>query len=211
MSGVAVEFLRDQMKAVFSELPPVAMKTGMLYSEPMFDAVLEFLRRLPNAERPPLVVDPVMMSTSGVPLMEKWSLDVFKRLLRAATVITPNLDEAMAILGVKLTDPEDARQAARDLHSEFGCAVLVKGGHLSTGKEAIDFFYDGKNELMLSAPRVPGVRTHGTGCTYSAAITAYLARGYSLPRAVIAAKDYVSNAIANSCRIGKDHQALGWI
>jgi len=199
------------LEAVFSELPPAAIKTGMLYSEQMFDAVLKFLRKLPDAKGPPLVVDPVMMSTSGVPLMEKWSLNVFKRLLRVATIITPNLDEAMAILGVKLKTPEDARHAARDLHSEFGCAVLVKGGHLRTGKEAIDFFFDGKNELMLSAPRVPRVKTHGTGCTYSAAIAAYLARGKPLPSAIAAAKEYVSVAITNSYRIGNGHQALGWL
>jgi hydroxymethylpyrimidine/phosphomethylpyrimidine kinase len=182
----------------------------MLYSEQMFDLLLKFLRRLPKNKRPPLVVDPVMMSTSGVKLMEKWSLNVFKTLFRAATIITPNLDEASAILDSKLATPENAREAAREIHAKFGCAALVKGGHLQTKKEAIDFFFDGKTELMLSAPRTRGLKTHGTGCTYSAAIAACLARGLSLPKAVIAAKNYVSKAIANSHQIGKGHQALGW-
>jgi hydroxymethylpyrimidine kinase/phosphomethylpyrimidine kinase len=206
--GVHPEFVLEQLDAVFSELPPAAIKTGMLYSEQMFALVLNFLRRLPDAKRPPLVVDPVMMSTSGAPLMEKWSLNVFHRLFRAATIITPNLDEATALVGRKLKSAEDARQAARDLRAKFGCAVLVKGGHLR-GPEAIDFFFDGKSELMLSAPRVTGVATHGTGCTYAAAIAAGLAKGMKLEKAVVAAKEFVTRAIAGSVRIGK-HQALGW-
>jgi hydroxymethylpyrimidine/phosphomethylpyrimidine kinase len=209
--GVHPEFVRDQLDAVFSELPPVAMKTGMLYSEQIFNLLLNFLQRLPAAKRPSLVVDPVMMSTSGTPLLEKWSLEVFKRLFRAATIITPNLDEAMALLGRKLNSPGEAREAARDLHVKFGCAALVKGGHLRGRNEAIDFFFDGKTELMLSAPRVKGVKTHGTGCTYAAAITAFLAKGMRLEKAVVAAKDYVTKAIAGSHRIGKGHQALGWV
>jgi hydroxymethylpyrimidine/phosphomethylpyrimidine kinase len=208
--GVHPEFVRDQLEAVFSELPPAAIKTGMLYSEQMFALVLKFLRQLPDAKRPPLVVDPVMMSTSGTPLMEKWSLGVFNRLFRAATIITPNLDEAMALVGRKLNSPEEAREAARDLHAKFGCAALVKGGHLRGTSQAIDFFYDGKTELLLSEPRVAGVKTHGTGCTYAAAITAGLAKEMPLEKAVIAAKEYVTKAIAGSVQVGK-HQALGWM
>jgi hydroxymethylpyrimidine/phosphomethylpyrimidine kinase len=209
--GIAPEFLKDQLAAIFSELPPAAMKTGMLYSEPAFEAFLKFLDRLAAAQRPPLVVDPVMISTSGAKLMEKASLNLFKKIFRRATVITPNLDEACAILGERLASPEEARAAARAIHYQFGCAALVKGGHLKTKNEAIDFFFDGKTELMLSAPRVPGVKTHGTGCTYSAAITAFLARGESLIKSVASAKDYVSAVIANSRQIGRGHQALGWI
>jgi hydroxymethylpyrimidine/phosphomethylpyrimidine kinase len=202
-------FVRDQLDATFSELPPVAMKTGMLYSEEVVATVLQHLRRLPAAKRPPLVVDPVMMSTSGAPLMEKSSRRIFEKLIRAATIVTPNLDEAMALLGRKLTTPDDAHQAARALHDTFGCSVLVKGGHLQTKNEAIDFFYDGQTELLLSAPRIRGMNTHGTGCTYSAAITAGLAKGMSLQRAVRAAKEFVTKAIAQSIRIAR-YQALGW-
>lgn len=203
-------FVRDQLEAVFSELPPVAMKTGMFYSEEIVATFLSFLDRLPAHRRPPLVVDPVMVSTSGAPLLERSAVKVLKKLFRSATLITPNVDEAMALLGRKINSLEQAREAARDLHTEYGCAVLAKGGHLRTGSEAIDFFNNGKIELMLSSSRIRGVKTHGTGCTYSAAITAHLARGFSLERSVIAAKEYVSRVIARSCRIGKGHQALGW-
>jgi hydroxymethylpyrimidine/phosphomethylpyrimidine kinase len=194
---------------VFSELPPRAVKTGMLYSEQMFDLFLKFWARLPKDKRPPLVVDPVMISTSGVALIEKWSMNVFNKLFRSATIITPNLDEAIALLGRKLAAPEEARNAARELHAKFGCAALVKGGHLR-GSEAVDFFYDGRRELLLSARRVKGVKTHGTGCTYAAAITAGLAKGMKLEKAVVAAKEYVTKAISGSMRVGK-HQALGWM
>jgi hydroxymethylpyrimidine kinase/phosphomethylpyrimidine kinase len=93
------------------------------------------------------------------------------------------------------------RKAARELHERFGCAVLVKGGHLQTASEAIDIFFDGSAEFLLTASRIPGVKTHGTGCTYSAAITAFLARGEKLERAVQRAKAFVSDAIATSGRI----------
>ncbi len=100
------------------------------------------------------------------------------------------------------------RQAAREIHSRFGCAVLVKGGHLKNCREAIDIFFDGKTELLLSAPFVKGVSTHGTGCTYSAAICAALALGHSLPHAVEIGKNFITEAISHSYKIGK-HFALG--
>ncbi len=100
------------------------------------------------------------------------------------------------------------REAARKIHSHFGCAVLVKGGHLKNAREAADIFFDGKTELLLSAPFVKGVRTHGTGCTYSAAICAALAIGHDLPQAVQIGKQFVTAAISKSYRIG-EHFALG--
>jgi hydroxymethylpyrimidine kinase/phosphomethylpyrimidine kinase len=100
------------------------------------------------------------------------------------------------------------REAARQIHSRFGCAALVKGGHLKSSREAVDIFFDGKTELLLSAPFVKGIRTHGTGCTYSAAICAALALGHDLPRAVEIGKSFVASAISGSYKIGR-HFALG--
>ncbi len=100
------------------------------------------------------------------------------------------------------------RAAARKIHSRFGCAVLVKGGHLKNSRDALDIFFDGKTELLLSAPFVKGVSTHGTGCTYSAAICAALALGHDLPHAVEMGKNFITAAITGSYRIGK-HFALG--
>ncbi len=187
--------VRAQIAAVFAELPPRAVKTGMLFSADIIEVVAHWLRRHPG----PLVVDPVMMSTSGARLLKPDARRILTRdLLPLATLLTPNVPEAEALLGWTIRQPEELRRAARELHQQFGGAVLVKGGHLHDTTQAIDIFYDGRTELMLCSPRIRGVSTHGTGCTYSAAITAYLARGLSLPRAVQLGKQFIFKAIARS-------------
>ncbi len=123
-------------------------------------------------------------------------------MLPLATVVTPNLHEAEILVGEKLSDVTDLRAAARVLYGRFGCAVLVKGGHLRGLRQAVDIYYDGRQELLLSAPFIRGVNTHGTGCTYSAAIAGYLARGCPLPKAVERAKEYITQAIACSQTVG---------
>lgn len=201
------DILRQQIAAVFAELKPVAVKTGMLFSAPLIRVVIETFRRR-NA--PPLVVDPVMVATSGARLLKPAAIAVMKReLLPLATLVTPNLDEAEILIGRPLRDVEDLRRAAKEIHARFGGAVLVKGGHLRGLAEAVDVFYDGRSEWLLTAPFVKGVSTHGTGCTYSAAITANLALGRSLIDSVSAAKNFITDAIGNSRRIGR-HQVLGW-
>ena len=150
-----------------------------------------------------------MVSTSGARLLQPAAEKILKeKLLPLAALVTPNLDEAEILAEQKISSPEDLRSAARKIHSRFGCAVLVKGGHLKNSREAMDVFFDGKTELLLSAPFVKGVSTHGTGCTYSAAICAALALGHDLPHAVEIGKNFITAAIANSYRIGK-HFALG--
>jgi hydroxymethylpyrimidine kinase/phosphomethylpyrimidine kinase len=201
------EILRQQIDAVFIEFKPAAVKTGMLYSAPLIHVVVEAFRRR-NA--PPLVVDPVMIATSGARLLKPVAIAVIKKeLLPLATLVTPNLDEAEILVGRTLTEVEDLRWAAREIQDRFGCAALVKGGHLRGLTEAVDVFYDGRNELLLTAPFVKGVSTHGTGCTYSAAITAGLAHGMKLPEAVQLGKNFITNAIVNSRRVGK-HFVLNW-
>jgi hydroxymethylpyrimidine/phosphomethylpyrimidine kinase len=139
-----------------------------------------------------------MISTSGALLLRDSAVSALKRLLSRATLITPNLHEAEYLLGRKLVEPDQLRAAAREFHERYGCAALVKGGHLPEMKVALDFLYDGKTEWLLEAPYVRGVSTHGTGCTYSAAIAAYCALGESLSTAVLKAKEFISNAIAQS-------------
>lgn len=199
------DIVRQQMEAVFAELPPAAVKTGMLYSTEIIRAVAAFFK---SGSRTALVVDPVMVATSGARLLKPSAIDLLKReLLPLATLVTPNLDEAEILVGEKLRSVEDLRAAARVLHGRFGCAALVKGGHLRGLKEAVDIFYDGKEELLLSAPFVRGVSTHGTGCTYSAAVAGWLARGCSLTRAVEQSKEYITQAIAGS-RVAAGHSVL---
>jgi hydroxymethylpyrimidine/phosphomethylpyrimidine kinase len=201
------EILRQQIAAVLAELRPAAVKTGMLFSTPLIRVVVDTFQH-PNM--PPLVVDPVMVATSGARLLKPSAIAIIKKeLLPLATLVTPNLDEAEILVGRKLAEVEDLRWAAREIQERFGCAALVKGGHLRGLAEAVDVFYDGRNELLLMAPFVKGVSTHGTGCTYSAAITAGLAHGMKLPEAVQLGKNFITNAIVNSRRVGK-HFVLNW-
>jgi hydroxymethylpyrimidine/phosphomethylpyrimidine kinase len=238
------KMLRLQIEAVFEELRPAAVKTGMLFSTENVSVVAEFFRRDEFHEsqikkirdsrrsslRTKLVVDPILVSTSGAKLLEARALKILtEKLLPLAALVTPNLSEAEILSGQKISSAEEMRVAARKIHSRFGCAVLVKGGHLpfveklkrdlskqkpiqrfndSTIQQAVDIFFDGKTELLLSAPFVKGVRTHGTGCTYSAAICAALALGNDLPHSVEIGKNFVTRAISESYRIG-NHFALG--
>jgi hydroxymethylpyrimidine/phosphomethylpyrimidine kinase len=198
--------LRLQLEAVFEGLRPTAVKTGMLYSAETIRAVAAFLK----ARQLPVVVDPVMVSTSGARLLQTAAVRALcEKLLPMATLITPNLEETGILAGNRPRSVEEMRQAARVLHGQFGCAVLIKGGHLQGLRQAVDIFYNGNEELLLSAAYVRGVRTHGTGCTCSAAVTAYLACGLPLTRAVARAKGYVTRAISRSRRVA-GQWVLGW-
>jgi len=189
-----------QLDAVFDCLPVSAVKTGMLFSRPIIDAVA---KRLAKRRGLQLVIDPVMISSSGTPLLKPSAEAALnKRLLPLAKLVTPNLDEAAALAGHPVCEPEEMSDAARAIHARFGCAVLVKGGHMKT-TDAIDLFYDGKEEFLLSAPRVRRMSPPGTGCTYSAAITAFLAKGEPLVRAVELAKQHMVRAFAGAYRAGK--------
>ena len=203
------KMLRQQIEALFAELPPRAVKTGMLFSAENISVVAKFFAPLPSSLFPPrLVVDPVMVSTSGARLLKPSAEKILKeKLLPLAALVTPNLDEAEILAEQKISSPEDLRAAAREIVLRYGCAALVKGGHLKNSREAIDVFFDGETELLLSAPFVRGVSTHGTGCTYSAAICAALALGRDLPAAVEIGKNFITAAISNSYQIGP-HFAL---
>jgi hydroxymethylpyrimidine kinase/phosphomethylpyrimidine kinase len=197
--------LRRQIEAVFEELNPAAVKTGMLFSKENVLAVVTFLKK----RKCPLVVDPVLISTGGARLLEPAAVKILvEKLLPLAALVTPNLSEAEILSCQTIASVEEMRAAARKIQARFGCAVLVKGGHLKNAAAAVDVFYDGHAERLLCAPIVKGVRTHGTGCTCSAAICAALALGHALPQAVQIGKEFVTAAISESYRIGK-HFALG--
>lgn len=202
---VRPDLVRDQMAAVMGALPVGAAKTGMLFSADIINRVADFWEA---GRRPPLVVDPVMVATSGAVLLKPSAIRALKeRLLPRAVLITPNLDEAQLLVGRKLRTLEDLLEAAESLRATFGATALVKGGHLDLQGEAVDVLFDGKRFTVLKTRRIKGVTTHGTGCTYSAAIAAYLARGAKLEAAVRAAKQFITRAIAHSYRIGR-YQAL---
>ena len=209
IEAISPNLVRKQIEAVFAELPPRAVKTGMLFSAEIIRTVADFFT---HGKRPPLIVDPVMVATSGAVLLKPSAIRALKNeLLPLATLVTPNLDEAEMLTGRKLKSLDDLLGAAEEIQTTYGCAALVKGGHLKLGDDAVDVLFDGKKFTILKARRVKGVSTHGTGCTYSAAIAAHLAGGESLQRSVALAKRFITHAIAKSYRAGThpvlNHQA----
>jgi hydroxymethylpyrimidine/phosphomethylpyrimidine kinase len=195
------QMVRAQIEAVFAYMPPKAAKTGLLHSAAIIRELVDFFRQRPAV---PLVVDPVMVATSGRRLLLDGAARLLQRdLLPLATLVTPNLAEAEFLTGQKIHTPEDLRRAARQIHKSCGCAALVKGGHLPGTDVSVDFLCGASGEWMLSTPRIKGVALHGTGCTYSAAITAWLARGCPLLQAVTRAKTYIAAAIAAQEAVGE--------
>ena len=195
-------FVARQLEALMRDLPPAAAKTGMLFNAGIIRAVAETFGRHRSI---PLVVDPVTIATSGARLLRPDAMRALQdRLLPLAALVTPNLDEAAALMGRPLRSVDDLRWAARGFHGRWGVPALVKGGHLRDTAQATDVFWDGREERILRAPFVAGVSTHGTGCTYSAAIVAFLALGLPLPDAVERAKRAITRAIRRSTRLGPD-------
>ena len=200
IKAAETSMVRDQLEILLSSFPIKALKTGMLYSTAIIEEVAEVLESIPMERRPQIVVDPVMVATSGDRLLLADAVAAYEsRLFPLASLITPNLDEAAMLLGRAITGESELAPAAAELHSRYGCAVLLKGGHLR-GTEAVDWLHHAEGTQAYRAPFIPNVSTHGTGCTYAAAITSRLALGDSLPVAVAAAKHYVSHAIRTSFR-----------
>lgn len=201
MEAVSTRMVRRQLEAVFSGMRPGAVKSGMLFSERIMRVLVDFF--VAKTRNVPLIVDPVMISTSGSRLLQKGAMKCLQNeLLPRADLVTPNLPEAEVLLGEKIRSLDDLRAAARKIHGRYGCAALVKGGHLPGAREAIDFYFDGAVERKLSGRFLKNLRTHGTGCTYSAAIAAYVSRGLALPDAVSAAKKYMVRSIAGGRDVG---------
>jgi len=190
-----------QMEAVASDMPVAAAKTGMLATAAIVSAVAAALERL---RVPLVVVDPVMIAKSGDRLLDRDAETRYREhLLPLATVVTPNLPETESLLGRPVRTLAEMREAACALRAMGPRAVVVKGGHLEG--DAVDVFWDGERMEDLSAPRIATKNTHGTGCTYSAAIAARLALGDPLLDAVRGAKAYLTEAIRRSYSVGRGH------
>lgn len=199
---VPPEFVLRQIEAVASDIGVDAAKTGMLANREIVEAVAEGIRRF---EIRPLVVDPVLVSKGGHALLADDARESLVRLLfPLAALVTPNLPEARLLSGLPVETDEQRRRAARALHEQGAGAVLIKGGHGSQG-EAVDLLFDGVSFTEFRAPRIQTANTHGTGCTYSAAIATFLARGLGLAKAVEAAKAFITDAIRYSLPLGGGH------
>jgi hydroxymethylpyrimidine/phosphomethylpyrimidine kinase len=191
------ELVEEQIAAVMEDIPPHAAKTGALGSREVVEAVA---RAVANFECP-LVVDPVMVSTQGRELLSPAAIHALRELLLPrATLVMPNIPEAEIFTGIKIRTLDDVRRAACLIRSMGPGAVLIKGGHLKT--EPTDVLFDGAGYREFPAPRVATPHTHGTGCTYSAAVTAGLAAGLPLPEAVARAKRFIHQAIRGNPGLG---------
>lgn len=193
--------VREQIRLVFEAFPVAAAKTGMLFSAGIIRSVA---REMHRRRKTKLVVDPVMLATSGAALLKPEAERALAReLFPLAALVTPNLDEAARLLGRKLKTPEAAKEAARELARKWKVPFLVKGGHLKLGSAADYLAWPNGKMRVFSAKRVRGVETHGTGCTYSAAICAGLAKRQSLEKAVAKAKGFITRAIRRHLKIGR--------
>lgn len=198
LEPVSAEMVRAQIEVLAKDFPIAAIKTGLLCSAANILAVAKSIVDL--ALKVPLVVDPVITATGGDPLLEHGAIETYGReLFPLATLITPNLDEATQLLGRKIADRKSMEPAGKELADKFKTAILLKGGHLS-GESAVDLLFTNDKVTEFSAAFVRDVATHGTGCTYSAAITAGLAAGKSLEDSIAQAKKFVTKCISNRIR-----------
>ncbi len=201
--SISPEFVREQIRSIMTDIGADAVKTGMLANAAIVRTVAEAVRefRIPN-----LVVDPVMVAKSGAPLLAPEARKALgEELLRLATVITPNIFEAEALLERRIEGLDAMRKAAQELRT-FGCQwVVLKGGGLDIEGQAIDVLCGGRELRLLRSPRLESRNTHGTGCTFASAIAAGLAKDLAPPEAVQRAKDYVTETIRKGFSMGSGH------
>lgn len=192
------EFLEKQINAVFDDIRPDAVKIGMVSSSDLIKTIAERLRFY-DAKN--IVVDPVMVATSGSELLKSDSVEtLIKELLPLATIVTPNIPEAEILSSIKIKNEDDMVLAAKTIYDSYGCAVLVKGGH--NINDANDMLYKDGKAHWFYGKRINNPNTHGTGCTLSSAIASNLAKGYDLEKAVEKAKEYISGALSAMLDLG---------
>ena len=198
LEPVSPEMVHAQIEVLAKNFPIAAIKTGLLCSAANISTVSRSIADL--GSKVPLVIDPVITATGDDPLLGPGTIEAYEKdLFPLATLITPNLDEAAQLLGQKVADRESMERAGKELSRKFKSAILLKGGHLA-GESAVDLLFANDNVKEFSAPFVRDVATHGTGCTYSAAITAALADGQSLEDSIKRAKEFVTKCISNRIR-----------
>ena len=201
---VSPEFLAKQLDCVFEDIFPQAVKTGMVSSTGLIETIAEKLKEY-GAKN--IVVDPVMVSTSGSKLLKDEAIESLKTcLFPLATVITPNIPEAEVIADTVIKDAKDMETAAEKIYKSYGCAVLLKGGH--NLNDANDYLYSENGGRWFKGERIDNPNTHGTGCTLSSAIASNLAKGYTLEQSVENAKRYLSLCLKDGLDLGKGRGPL---
>ena len=199
ISEVTPDFLKQQIDMIFADIPPDAVKIGMVPNSQLMEAVAEALTR---HQAKNIVVDPVMVATAGSSLMENEAVATLKaKLLPIASLVTPNIPEAEVLSGIKIADQQDMEKAAKIIGQNYGCAVLLKGGH--SINDANDLLFANGETMWFFGKRIDNPNTHGTGCTLSSAIAANLAKGYPIVPAIELAKEYISQALSAMLDLGK--------
>lgn len=201
IQNIDLPILKDQLKCVFDDIPPQAIKTGMIANVEMMRAISPYI-----TGKVPYVMDPVMVATSGDCLIDEAAREHLKtELMAKATLVTPNVPEAQFLVGFNIETEADVERAAKIILKEMGPkAVIIKGGHI--GKDATDYLYiQGEAVKTYTSPRYATENTHGTGCTFSAVIIAELAKGKSIEDAVYVGKQFISTAIRENPELGKGH------
>ncbi|MDO5715271.1 MAG: bifunctional hydroxymethylpyrimidine kinase/phosphomethylpyrimidine kinase [Tissierellia bacterium] len=192
-------FLKDQLDAVFEDIFPDSIKIGMVSSASLIEVIGDVLK---EQEAKNIVVDPVMVSTSGAKLISEDAVDNLKKyLLPISKVVTPNIPEGEILSEMTITSTEEMETAAKIIGEKYNCSVLLKGGHRVN--DANDFLWTKENSRWFYGSRIDNPNTHGTGCTLSSAIAAYLAKGNSLEESIEKAKDYLSQALSAMLDLGK--------
>ena len=196
-------FVVEQIDSVFSDLRPDAVKTGMLFSSEIIEAVAERISRY-HVDK--LVIDPVMIAKGGTSLLESEAVEaLILHLLPLALVVTPNIPEAEVMTNMEIRTVADRKEAARRLYDLGAANVVIKGGHDAVNDIITDILYDGTSFSELSGKRVDTVHSHGTGCTFAAALTAQLAKGTDMREATLIAREFVQAALTDTLGIGSGH------
>ncbi|MDV6234127.1 bifunctional hydroxymethylpyrimidine kinase/phosphomethylpyrimidine kinase [Leptospira ellisii] len=200
------DFLEKQIRAVMDYFPVKAIKTGMLFSAAIIEKTFTLLSEYKEKGKSfSLVIDPVMVATSGAKLLQDSAIEVLlKKLIPISDLITPNLDEAAILSGKRIETASEMEALAREIFGIYRVPVLLKGGHLKNETVALDVLFDGKSSATFEKPFVNGFYPHGTGCTYSSAIAAHLARDFDLTDSIFKAKEYLHAAIERAYYAGKD-------
>lgn len=197
--NVTPHFLEEQFKCVFEDIYPDAIKIGMVSEPELIHKIVEQLKKYKAHH---IVVDPVMVSTSGSKLLSDSALDALKQeLIPLSSIITPNIPEAQVLVGYPIQSKEDMVKAAKDIRQWYKGDILIKGGHFEN--RADDLLYHEDEEIWLECERVDNPNTHGTGCTLSSAIASHLALGYDLPTSVRKAKEYITGALKANLDLGQ--------
>ena len=198
IENVSNNFLKDQIDSVFEDITPDAVKTGMIPSKELVEVISERMKFY-NVKN--LVVDPVMVATSGADLSNDESVKALKeKLIPLSTLVTPNVPEAEVLSGMKIKTKDDMKNVAEKISKEFGCSVLIKGGH--SEENADDVLYHDGEFYVFEMTKIDNENTHGTGCTLSSAIACNLAKGMDVPQAVTRAKEYITEAIEAGLDLG---------